>query len=628
MYAKKMWMLLISSLLILAFDAIAVDSPIIYRGKNSSIDLTVVGTYRAEIYDDNAAEISAYDPVTQWLFVTNDAQDTLDVLDISKPTEPTLLFQIDVSNVTPTLPANGPKLLGSPNSVAVSKGLVAVAIEARDVDDENTKTDRGAVGIFNTNIPVPQDSTVLLPLDDIALEIVQVGAMPDMVTFTPNGQRILVANEGEPNEEYTIDPEGSVSIIVAPRGTRKATVTNVGFQSFNSRKEDLKAQGVRIYGPGASVAQDLEPEFIAVSNNNRTAWVTLEENNALAIIDIEAGKVRDILPLGVKDYSAPRGDDCPPGEDRSPCDGSRGNMLDASNEDDRINIRNWSLFGLFQSDAIASYRAKDGQTYLVTANEGDARDYAGFNEVVMVKDLKLDENAFPEAETLQEDQNLGGLRVTNQEGITDPKCLEEDAQEACEYKELFTYGARSFSIWSSHGQLVFDSGDDFEQIMATALSEDRHNANESNSNFNANHDANDFDNRSDDKGPEPEGVTVGTIDGRSYAFIVLERDSGMMVYDITDPNDPHFELYINNRSFAIEPDAVCNEGDGGDPESAECKAVGDLGPESVLFIPKAKSPKSPNPNKPGKADKAPLLSVTNEISGTTTLYRIDQQAQR
>lgn len=624
MYTKKMYMLLISSLFVFAFDAAAVGSPIIYRSKNPSIDLTVVGTYRTEIYNDNAAEISAYDPQTRRLFVTNDAQDTLDVLDISKPTEPTLLFQIDVSNVTPTLPTNSHILLGSPNSVAVSKGLVAVTIEARDVDDENTKTNRGAVGIFNANIPAAQDTTGLLTLDDIAVEIVQVGAMPDMVTFTPDGQKILVANEGEPNEKYTIDPEGSISIIKAPRGTTKATVINVGFQSFNSQKKSLKTQGVRIYGPGSSVAQDLEPEFITVSNNNSSAWVTLQENNALAIIDIKAGKIREILPLGVKNYNAHRGDDCPPGEDRPPCDGSKGNMLDASNEDDTINIRNWPLFGMFQPDAIASYQAMDGRTYLVTANEGDARDYAGLSETVRVKDLRLEEKVFPEAKTLQKDQNLGRLQVTNQEGITDPKCLEKNAQAVCEYKALFAFGARSFSIWSSHGQLVFDSGDDFEQIIATALSEDRYNANATNSKFNANHDANNFDNRSDDKGPEPEGVTVGTIDGRSYAFIVLERDSGMMVYDITDPNDPYFELYINNRSFSVEPDEVCNKSNGGDPKSAECKAVGDLGPESVLFIPKAESPDSPNPNKPGNIDQAPLLSVTNEISGTTTLYRIDR----
>lgn len=624
MNTRKTGLLLTSVLFVFAFDAIAVDSPIIYRSNNPSIDLTVVGTYRSGIYNNNAAEISAYDPLTRRLFVTNDAQDTLDVVDISKPTEPVLLFQIDVSNVTLTLPTTGHILPGSPNSVAVSKGLVAVAIEARDVDDENTKTNRGAVGIFNANISAPQVSTGLLTLDDIAVEIVQVGAVPDMITFTPDGEKILVANEGEPNDEYTIDPEGSISIIKVPRGITKATVTDVGFKSFNSHKQSLRSQGVRIYGPGSSVAQDLEPEFITVSNDNSTAWVTLQENNALAIIDIKAGKVQEIVPLGVKDYRTPRGDDCPPGEDRFPCDGSRGNMLDASNQDDTINIRNWPLFGMFQPDAIASYQAMDGRTYLVTANEGDARDYASLSEAVRIKDLTLEENVFPEAKTLQKDQNLGRLQVTNQEGVTDQNCLEKNAQEACVYKALFTFGTRSFSIWSSHGQLVFDSGDDFEQIIAAALSADRQHANASNSKFNANHDANNFDNRSDDKGPEPEGVTVGTIDGRNYAFIVLERDSGMMVYDITDPNNPNFELYINNRRFSVEPDAVCNENNGGDPKSAECKAVGDLGPESILFIPKAESPNSPNPNKPGRIDQAPLLSVTNEISGTTTLYRVDR----
>lgn len=106
--------------------------------------------------------------------------------------------------------------------------------------------------------------------------------------------------------------------------------------------------------------------------------------------------------------------------------------------------------------------------------------------------------------------------------------------------------------------------------------------------------------------------------------MVLERVSGIMVYDVTAPRAPRFELYFNNRSFAIQPDAVCNEEDGGDPESEDCKSLGDLGPEGILFIPKAKSPPSPNPGKPGETSKAPLLSVTNEVSGTTTLYRIDR----
>ncbi len=625
MHARHLPILLFCALLTVAFDAIAVDSPVVYKGEDSSIELTVVGTYRAGVYDKNAAEISAYDPTTKRLFVTNDAQDTLDVLDVSKPTEPALLFQIDVSNVTITLPANGPKVLGSPNSVAVSNGLVAVAIEARDVDAENTKTNPGAVGLLNTNIPAPQDSNTKLSLDDIALEVVQVGVTPDMVTFTPDGQRILAANEGEPNEEYTIDPEGSISIIELPNDIQdldQGHVIKADFKAFNDADLDPR---IRIFGPGATVAQDVEPEYIAVSKDSQTAWITLQENNALAILDIEAGEIRNILPLGVKDFSAPSGDDCAPGEDRFLCDDSRGNQLDASNEDGSINIRNWPVFGLFQPDAIAAYQAEDGQTYLVTVNEGDERDYDGFDEDARVGDLALDANAFPDYDTeaLQDSTNLGRLRVTNQDGVTDSQCLEEGAQTPCEYKELFTFGGRSFSIWSSNAQLKFDSGDDFEQITATALSADRDIADASNSNFNATNDDNGFDGRSDDKGPEPEGVTVGTIDGRSYAFMVLERVSGVMVYDVTDPKDPRFELYFNNRSFAVEPDEACKEEDGGVPLSAECTSLGDLGPESALFIPEVEAPKSPNPGKPGETDSAPLLSVTNETSGTTTLYRID-----
>ena len=288
----------------------------------------------------------------------------------------------------------------------------------------------------------------------------------------------LTANEGEPDDDYIIDPEGSVSIIKIKKGgaakLKQKNVKTASFAPFNSIKDDLVAAGVRIFGPGASVAKDLEPEFLTVDKGSKTAWVTLQENNAIAEIDIKKAKVKKIFALGTKDHSVV------------------GNGLDASNKDDEINIAPWPVHGLYQPDSIASYQVK-GVTYLVTANEGDARDYDGFSEEARVKDLVLDPTAFPDAATLQLEENLGRLKTTTADGDTDGDG---------DFDELFSYGARSFSIWTTDGDLVFDSGDEFEATTAFKFPFD----------FNSTNDENDsFDNRSDDKGPEPEGVVLGEI---------------------------------------------------------------------------------------------------------------------
>ncbi len=510
------------------------------------IELNVLGTYQApgNVFDVGAAEIVAHDPVNQRLFVVNAGASTVDVLDIQDPTQPVLLQTIDAS-------AEG----ASANSVAVYGDLVAVAIEAE------TRQDNGKVVFYN--------ATDLGKVGDVT-----VGALPDMVTFTRDGMKVLVANEGEPSDDYTNDPVGSVSIIDLSAGVAGATVTTAGFESFNADKADLKASGVRVFGPGATVAQDLEPEYIAISVDNETAWVTLQEANAVAELDIQTGVITAILPLGFKDHSI------------------LGNELDASNRDNGINIRNWPVKGMYMPDAITSY-GYNGKTYYITANEGDSRDYGGFSEEFRLADLTLDATAFPDAAELQQDENLGRINVTSTMGVSngcDPSNPATDVEADCEYSEIYTYGARSFSIWTANGERVFDSGSEFERITASLLPD----------NFNATNDENNFDNRSDDKGPEPEAVTVGTINGQTFAFIGLERIGGVMVYDVTNPQNPEFVQYLNNRDFSV------SEAD------LQAGMAGDLGPEGMAFIASGDSPNG-----------QPMLAVGNEISGTTTLYGID-----
>jgi predicted extracellular nuclease/2',3'-cyclic-nucleotide 2'-phosphodiesterase (5'-nucleotidase family) len=908
----------------------------------SSSALRKIGTFAG-----TGSEISAYDAATKRLFVVSGSS-TVQVLDLSNPNTPTLAQTIDIS-------AYG----AGANSVAISNGLVALAVEA------TTKTDPGKVVFFKA--------------DGTFQNAVTVGALPDMVTFSPDGKKVLVANEGEPNsynQANSVDPVGSVSIINLNSGVANATVNTAEFESFNALKADLQAKGIRITGPNATVAQDLEPEYITVSADSKTAWVTLQENNAIAVVDVATAKVTNLLPLGLKDHSkglptlktyefkdlpvlgttatanptnptqttpgqeirlggfsglvfegvaangnlkfithtdrGPNGEagdsgrpfalpnfqpqlirfelnqssgnitftdriglsrpdgtpltglpnlqngvagtaftdeipfdlfgnrlqndplggdfeglavagdgtfwlvdeyrpaiyhfnqqgrlidrfipkgsptengtfgtpalpevyaqrrnnrgfeavalegnklyafiqsaiDNPDTENDSTSRNSRNlrvlefdistkavtgeylytlddisgsgnartdkigdavslgngkflvverddrsgtnankllyeidlkgatnisatsnvggktieqlsvaelttanlrpvtkrlvtnaaalgytgiekleglaridantiaivndndfgvggstakdgvlsgatvpstvklgivnfnqdNGLDASDRDSGINIRNQSVFGMYQPDAIASFTV-NGETFVVTANEGDARDYTGFTEEVRVgsNNYRLDPNVFPNATDLKRDANLGRLNVTNATGDTNGDGL---------FDRIEVFGTRSFSIRDSSGNLVFDSGDQFEKITAAALP----------ANFNADNTANNFDNRSDNKGPEPEAVVVGTINDRIYAFIGLERIGGVMVYEVTNPRKPVFVEYVNPRDFKADPTT----------------GQTDSGPEGLTFIAAKDSPN-------GK----PLLVVTNEISNTTSIFEFN-----
>ena len=126
---------------------------------------------------------------------------------------------------------------------------------------------------------------------------VTVGALPDMLTFSADGRYVLVANEGEPSDDYSVDPEGSVSVIDLSNGVASATVANAGFGEFERNMAELMDQGLRVFGPGASLAQDMEPEYIALSIDGETAWVALQENNAVAELDIAAGEITAISQL-------------------------------------------------------------------------------------------------------------------------------------------------------------------------------------------------------------------------------------------------------------------------------------------------------------------------------------------
>jgi DNA-binding beta-propeller fold protein YncE len=498
---------------------------------DASIRLFPLATYPTLAGGESGAEIVAYDATTRRAFVINASDNTVDVIDLSDPAAPAAVADLSFA-----------KYGGGVNSVDAKDGLVAIAAEAA------VKTDPGSV-VF---------------LDAATLDVVGIvpaGALPDMLAFTARGNFLLVANEGEPNSygaPDSVDPEGSISIVDLRRGVGAATVATAGFGAFVGHENQLRAAGVRIFGPGANAAQDFEPEYLSI--DGRRAYVTLQENNAIAVVNITQARVERLIPLGYKSHAV------------------AGNGLDPSDRDDASLIGTWPVNGMYMPDAIATFRA-GGHLYLATANEGDAREYDGLEEEERIGDLTLDPVAFPDAATLQDDANLGRLNSTTALGDTDG----DDDHDV-----LYSFGARSISLRDASGALVWDSGDGIEQLTNAAYPDQ----------FNSNHEGEPVrDDRSDSKGPEPEGVAIGRVGGTPYAFLALERIGGVVVYDVTNPSAPALVQYVSTRAFG--DDALPGQDDSG--------------PEGIEFVSARESPS-------GQA----LLLVGNEISKTVAIFAIEQ----
>lgn len=540
--------------------------------------LTLVGTSIADApFGTSAAEIVSYDSCTDKLYVVNAQAKKVDVLSLDKQGKPSSAGQIDLASAAQQ---SGIKI-GAANSVSAHQGLVAVAIE------NSNKQDKGIIALYRSD-------TLSL------ITTYQAGALPDMVSFSKDGRYLASANEGEPNADYSVDPEGSVTLVDLNNGPQKVVVTQIDFREFNqgqSRHSELSSK-VRISHPNATVAQDLEPEYLTFDDKG-SLYVALQENNAMATIDVASASVKSIVGLGGKSWQTAK--------------------LDASNKDNIVgNLKSYPMLeGLYMPDSIASYSV-NGETYVVTANEGDGREY-GFNttqqqcdkqgfkwdgdeqenaedyankqdfciayvDEVRGKKLKVDPN-HPLAIALKDNAQLARLKV-----IKSNQTLAAD-------EKVQAFGARSFSIWNETGERVYDSGDEFANIVF--MKEAKY--------FNSTNDNNDSaDDRSDDKGVEPEALEVAHINGRHYAFIGLERHGGIMVYDVTEPAQALFITYVNNRDFS-QP--VCTQVDDGDCDNDQYNPkAGDLGPESIEYF-----------TRQGNH----FIAVGNEVSGTTSVFRID-----
>ena len=539
-----------------AASAKIVDNVIEHSVTNASLKVSPIGTYESGVYAESAAEIVAFHPESKRILTVNAHAGQIDVIDAADPTNLKRIGSIS---------AGADKEI---NSVAVRPdGLAVAAVQQAD------KTEAGEALFFDA---AAED------VESAELGRITVGALPDNVHLTADGGYALVANEGEPSNElnaegtdYVTDPEGSVSVIKLPEGVEAPTEADAHIADFKAFDGQDLPEGVRVFGPSAHDSKpsiDFEPEYI--SSQDGKAFVTLQEANAIAIVDIESATVEKIVPAHVADHS------------KTP--------LDTSNKDDKAELRTVPVKGLSMPDSIGAFTA-GGKTYFATANEGDAREWGvkekeGGSGVYtdevelgdLVKEGKVCEGALGDvsAEDLADKKQAGNLKLTNASGWNEEK--------GC-FDELYSYGSRSFSIYDAEGNVVFDSGAEFEEITAE-LNEPgifHHNAD--------NEEA-EFDDRSDNKGPEPEALTIGKVGERTYAFIGAERVGGIFVYDVTDPANASFVTYVNNRDFSTD----------------EFANAGDLGPEGFAFVDKKDSPNGEY-----------LLIVGNEVSGTTTVYSVE-----
>jgi hypothetical protein len=498
------------------------------------LELMYINSFNPDSLAGSTCEIVAYDSVSKRLFMTSAIEDRLDIASFANPSKITLVKSVDMS------------VYGGITSLAVKNGILAVA--SPNVNEQLN----GKVVFFTTNGDYIKDVTV--------------GALPDMVVFTPDGKYVMTANEGQPSVDYTVDPEGSVSIIDISAGVANLTQSNVStllFTALNAFESTYINSGVRKLKKSSTLSQDFEPEYISVSSDSKTAWVTLQENNAIAVINLDNKSITSVWPLGTKDWSA------------------AGNGFDASDNNQNVLLSSWPVKSFYIPDGIANFR-KNGVNYIVTANEGDEKEYNGLNErtTVGATDYKLDSAKFPHAAMLKESHNLGRLRVTNLNGDTDADG---------DFDQIYSVGARSFSIFNADSKsLVFDSQDDFEQITSKDTAYAKL--------FNADNESNAVKSRSRAKGPEPEGVCLANINSRTYAFVGLERVGGVMAYNITNPLTPAFVDYKNSRSAT--------------------SFAGDHAPEGIIYISPKQSP-----------DGKHYVVVANEISGTLSVFELKVNTQ-
>ena len=564
----------------IAIPTLSVSEPLgaVAPTANAVLELVPLGTYIGSggLY---ASEIAAFDSLTKQIYITNGATNKINIVSIANPLAPVLVANVDLSSYGVGV-----------QSVAVGNGIVAAAVDSSPTTDSTgrrTATD-GRV--------------VLMSTDGQVLKSLTVGNLPDHVSFTPDKKTILVANEGEPicalentataaleAEDPTLvsDPKGTISLIDVTNGAANATVKTLDFSGFN--KTDLLAKNVRVFFPGSSAEQDLEPEYITTNASGTQAYVTLQEANAVAIVDLAAKTITDVVSLGYKDWGATG----------LVYDGSKTDSTSSKTLANPISYAGVPLKGMYMPDTIASYSVS-GQTYLVTANEGDTRDYTCYKEESTFGDISgIDSFAAywdTANDAVKANAKLGAQKTT--------LAFPTKAPVSGTTTNLYTFGGRSFTIRKADGTLVWDSGSEFEEIALRdypkAFNSDSDSGAASSLLMVQGQPAR-LDGRSTSKGVEPEALAVGTIGTQTFAFIGLERMGGIMAYNVSNPATPTFISYTN----------LALAGLGLSPANNTTPGSYDVSPEAIVFVPAVQSP-----------TLKPLLITANELSGTTTVYEV------
>ena len=536
-----------------------------YENGTAALDLTQIARYSAGQYnvDGGVMEIVAYNQATEWAYAINGQSGKLAAIPLAGLTagahvEALTGTEIDVKALVEA--EDSTFQYGDMTSVAISPDstTLAAALQAQGSNDA------GRVALFTCE----EDGTLTLEA------LVETGAQPDMVTFAGDGV-VLTADEGEPREGYgedIADPKGSVTVVDVE--AQESTV--VDFSAFDSQRDQLAEDGI-VLKKGSAPSVDLEPEYIAVSGGK--AYVTLQENNAIAVLDIESQAFEGVYSAGFEDHST--------------------TAIDLDKKDDAYDPQTYeSLLGIRMPDGIAAFTV-EGTTYLVTANEGDAREWG--DEDLDTFYLSEDERDFGEEGVTSP---TGAITAENSGLEGKVVFFKTEDFDGLDPEKDYVFGGRSFTVFQAteNGlEEVFTSGDDFEALTAQYVPEY----------FNASNDNAVLDDRSGKKGPEAESVTVGTVDGKTYAFVALERTGGVMAYDVTDPEAITFVNYVNTRDFGTTVEGSEQYEDG---ELDKWVTGGDVAPEGLLFLDAASSPNG-----------EPLLLAACEVSGTVAVYQLGSE---
>ena len=536
-----------------------------YENGTAALNLTQIARYSAGQYnvDGGVMEIVAYNQATEWAYAINGQSGKLAAIPLAGLTagahvEALTGTEIDVKALVEA--EDSTFQYGDMTSVAISPDstTLAAALQAQGSNDA------GRVALFTCE----EDGSLTLEA------LVETGAQPDMVTFAGDSV-VLTADEGEPREGYgenIADPKGSVTVVDVE--AQESTV--VDFSAFDSQRDQLAEDGI-VLKKGSAPSVDLEPEYIAVSGGK--AYVTLQENNAIAVLDIESQAFEGVYSAGFEDHST--------------------TAIDLDKKDDAYDPQTYeSLLGIRMPDGIAAFTV-EGTTYLVTANEGDAREWGDEDQGTFY--LSEDERDFGEEGVTSP---TGAITAENSGLEGKVVFFKTEDFDGLDPEKDYVFGGRSFTVFQAteNGlEEVFTSGDDFEALTAQYVPEY----------FNASNDNAVLDDRSGKKGPEAESVTVGTVDGKTYAFVALERTGGVMAYDVTDPEAITFVNYVNTRDFGTTVEGSEEYEDG---ELDKWVTGGDVAPEGLLFLDAASSPNG-----------EPLLLAACEVSGTVAVYQLGSE---